>query len=127
MRRGFDHKLLPPYRITRIEDDRKIEPDLELSKLSLEKPQSDHRVESRDYHHLLPLHHHAEAPTSNNVATDYASTDSTPVEPYIPHDQMTEYGRLSGSDLPGSARHSEDDESWQLPPTLLPEGGLSPF
>jgi len=127
MRRGFDHKLLPPYRITKIKDDETAALDIESSRARPNGTCPDDNPEGGDYGQLLPLQQITSAKDCKDAAAEPKSENSAPNESYLDNTQSAEYGRLNSIDLNDSARNSEEDVTWPIPPTALPEGGLSPF
>ena len=113
-----------------------------------EKHKND-KLESRDEDHerLLPLHQlgrmeepcQSEGDIASHKPSDThgASTDEKEYE-RLYHNELRsqkytvisadqEYCELEQNDLSDEVRSSEDEIAWQLPPTVLPEGGLSPF
>ena len=55
MKRGFEHKLLPPYRITKIKDDGDVILDTEPATGEPSQPYEDQHLEHDDSRQLLPL------------------------------------------------------------------------
>ena len=129
MRRGFDHKLLPPYRITKTKDEATIETDLNSPNGPISRGFDDRPPENNDKSQLLPLQEITSYQDYKAAMLSPESEDATPSEQRRRSLEAGEYDRLNSIELDRSrsAGASEDDIAWQLPPTHVPGGDLSPF
>lgn len=111
MRRGFDHKLLAPYRITK-EEPRSPTPD----------PQPEDSLPMADY-----------ATDPGKVEYGYVETRTSQeyMRRYPENAKAANYEFVESRDSPDTERrYSEDEEDlakWQLPVSVLPAGDLLPF
>ncbi|KAL6720051.1 hypothetical protein ACLMJK_001972 [Lecanora helva] len=127
MKRGFDHKLLPPYRITKNEDMNITEAKGDDSYENPSAKGSDNKMKSGESGSLLQPYKIAEAkdpgvaPYDDNVDHPMRARTLKAVN------RSTRYDAHDDSEPRWSVRTSQDALAWTLPPTKLPEGGLSPF
>lgn len=126
MKSGFEHKLLPPYRITKIEDQEPAGPDIESLRTTANDLYPKDYRESEDLSLLLPLQRIVTAEDVKEVPVNLGPRKSTSTE-RCADDQKGDYDKLQSIESPESARNSSDDVAWQLPHITLPEGGLSPL
>lgn len=127
MKRGFEHRLLLPYRITKVKDDEVANPDAESAHTTPIETPSDEHPETGDYGPLLQLHQITPVKDAQETAYKVETQHFTRNQGCADEAQGMDHRSVDGIDVPMSARSSQDSLTWQLQPPTLPAEGLSPF